>query len=80
MLFIILVKIKKINVLSKFMITFVIPTHNYAKFLRKSISSIKNNPKFIKEIIIVNDGSTDNTDDVVDDLKKSETEILQKEF
>ena len=53
------------------MITFVIPTHNYAKFLPKSISSIKkNNPNFIKEIIIVNDGSTDNTDDVVDDLKK----------
>ena len=53
------------------MITFLIPSHNYAKFLSKCISSInKNNPKFIKEIIIVNDGSTDNTDGVVNLLKK----------
>jgi len=53
------------------MITFLIPSHNYAKFLSKCILSINNNnPKFIKEIIIVNDGSTDDTDNVVNLLKK----------
>lgn len=53
------------------MITFVIPTHNYGRFLKKCITSIyKNNPKFVKEIIIVNDGSTDGTDLVIRKLKK----------
>lgn len=53
------------------MITFLIPTHNYAKFLSKSILSLnKNSKKYIKEIIIINDGSTDNTDHVIKNLKK----------
>ena len=53
------------------MITFVIPAHNYGRFLKKCIISIyNNNPKFVKEIIIVNDGSTDGTDLVIRKLKK----------
>ena len=44
------------------MISFIVPSHNYGTYLKKCIQSIlKNNPKLIKEIIIINDSSRDNT-------------------
>ena len=53
------------------MISFLIPSHNYGNFLKKCVKSIiKNNPKYIKEIIIVNDASSDNTDQIIKELKK----------
>tara|TARA_Y100000590_G_C15713421_1_gene1011072 strand:- start:199 stop:882 length:684 start_codon:yes stop_codon:yes gene_type:complete len=53
------------------MISFLIPSHNYGDFLKKCVKSIKkNNPKYIKEIIIVNDSSTDNTDLIIKELKR----------
>jgi len=53
------------------MISFLIPSHNYGNFLKKCVKSIiKNNPKYIEEIIIVNDASSDNTDQIIKELKK----------
>ena len=53
------------------MISFIIPTHNYGHLLERCIKSIcKNNAKYIKEIVIVNDASNDNTEHVVKKLKE----------
>ncbi len=58
------------------MIPFLIPSHNYGNFLKKCVKSIiKNNPKYIKEIIIVNDASSDNTDQIIKELKKENLPI-----
>ena len=53
------------------MISFIIPSHNYGSLIGNCVSSImKNEKKFIKEIIVVNDSSTDHTDEVIKKLKK----------
>ncbi len=53
------------------MISFVIPSHNYGYLITNCILSImKNEKKFVKEIIIINDSSTDNTDQIIKKLKK----------
>lgn len=53
------------------MISFIVPTHNYGRFLNKCVLSIfNNNSRFIKEVLIINDSSTDNTDLVVKKLRK----------
>ncbi len=53
------------------MISFVVPAHNYGYLITKCISSIlKNEKKFIKEIIIINDSSNDDTDLIIKKLKK----------
>ncbi len=43
------------------MFTIIIPCHNYGKFLINCIRSIKFDNKFLKEVIIINDNSKDNT-------------------
>lgn len=47
------------------MITVVIPTHNRSKILGRAIDSVLNQTYQQFEIIIVSDGSTDNTEEVV---------------
>jgi len=47
------------------MVSVVITCFNYAKYLRKSIESALNQTYGKLEIIVVNDGSTDNTDEVM---------------
>ncbi|AMO54714.1 hypothetical protein GZ77_24075 [Endozoicomonas montiporae] len=46
----------------------VIPAYNYAHFLPETVESILQQTYSHYEIIIVNDGSTDNTDEVVHEL------------
>jgi len=58
------------------MISFLIPSHNYGKYLIRCVDSIlKNNPKFIKEIVIVNDSSEDNTDEVATKIRKQRKKV-----
>lgn len=52
-------------------VSFVIPCYNAAKTLREAVSSIERTCSVPYEIIIVNDGSTDDTEQVA-------TEILQR--
>ena len=53
------------------MISIIVPTHNYANVLGCCLKSIlKNNRKLIKEIIIVDDASKDNTVQVIKKFKK----------
>ena len=49
-------------------ISVVIPTFNRANFILKAIHSIKEQSIPVNEIIVVDDGSTDNTKEVLQDL------------
>ena len=51
-------------------ISIVIPCFNEEKTISKVIDKILNLSEIDKEIIIINDGSTDNTKNILDDLKK----------
>lgn len=46
-------------------VSVIIPCHNYAHFLTDSISSALNQVDVNVEVIVINDGSTDNFDEVV---------------
>lgn len=49
-------------------ISVIIPTYNNAQFLKDSITSVKNQSYENIEIIVVNDGSTDHTEQVIADI------------
>lgn len=52
------------------MISVIIPTHNRSESLKKSIESVLNQTYKNIELIIVSDGSTDNTEQVVKEFQK----------
>ena len=59
------------------MVSFLITTHNYGRFLARCIKSIlSNNPNYIKEILVVNDSSTDNTDKVMKNFNLNKNKIF----
>jgi len=47
------------------LVSIIIPTYNHADYLKKAINSIKNQTYTHVELIIMDDGSTDHTKDVV---------------
>ncbi len=53
------------------MVSVIIPTYNREIFLRNSILSVNNQSYKNWELIIVDDGSTDNTKQLIDDMKKN---------
>lgn len=56
-------------------ITVVIPCYNQADFLKETVESVINQSYTNWECIIVNDGSTDNSQDVIDGLCKIDNRI-----
>jgi glycosyltransferase involved in cell wall biosynthesis len=54
------------------LVSIIVPTHNRAQFLRKAIGCILGQTYRNLEVIIVNDGSTDNTREVIDELLASD--------
>jgi glycosyltransferase involved in cell wall biosynthesis len=56
-------------------ISVVIPTHNRAHLLERAIKSVQAQTRAVDEIIVVSDGSTDNTDEVVNALKAKDERI-----
>ena len=56
-------------------ISVIIPTHNRADILPRAIKSIQNQTCPVDEIIVVSDGSTDNTEKVVQKLAEKDSRI-----
>jgi len=63
------VKIKSLKV------SVIMSVHNGEKYLRKAIESILNQTFRDFEFIIVNDGSIDKTEDILDDYAKQDSRI-----
>jgi glycosyltransferase involved in cell wall biosynthesis len=51
------------------LVSVIIPTYNHASYLKKAISSIQEQTYANIEIIVMDDGSTDNTKDLISDLR-----------
>lgn len=60
-------------------ISVIIPVYNHARALRRSLRTLENQNIIVKDVIIIDDGSTDNFDDTVKDLKtKLKIKILKQ--
>lgn len=59
-----------------FKISFIIPVYNVEKYLEQCVKSIINQTYKNIEIILVNDGSTDNSPKICEQLKKEDERIL----
>ena len=57
------------------MISIIIPVHNTAKYLKKCLNSLLNQTWQEFEIILIDDGSTDNSDDICDNYAKKNQNI-----
>lgn len=57
-------------------VSVILPVYNVEKYLRKSLDSLRNQTLKEIEIICVNDGSTDNSGDILDEYKKKDNRIL----
>ena len=71
-------KLFKSNVLNDADISVVIPSHNRCELLKRAISSVLNQTIKTREIIIVDNGSTDNTHGMISSLFPEITYIYEK--
>ena len=55
------------------LISVIIPTYNDARYLKSTLDDVLNQTYENYEVIIVNDGSTDNTDDIVREYVKKDS-------
>lgn len=62
------------------MISVIIPTHNRAELLVRAIKSVQNQTRKVDEIIVVSDGSTDNTAEVMQRLCAEDSRIRFIEY
>ena len=59
-------------------ISIVIPVYNVEKYVKETLISVKNQDSEPDEVIIINDGSTDNSYEIIKEFKKlSKWKILQ---
>lgn len=56
-------------------VSVVIPTHNRSGLLKRAVQSVLKQTYKELEIIIISDGSTDNTDEVIEDLKEMDPRV-----
>jgi glycosyltransferase involved in cell wall biosynthesis len=57
-------------------ISVIIPVYNGEKYLSEAVYSVKKQTYPIHEIIIINDGSTDNTQKIIENLRKEISNII----
>ncbi len=56
-------------------VSIIVPVYNTEKYLKKCLDSLLNQTLEDIEIIIVNDGSTDNSQEVIDEYTKKDTRV-----
>lgn len=56
-------------------VSVIIPTHNRSDLLERAVMSVLNQTYKELEVIVVSDGSTDNTDEIIDKLKAKDSRI-----
>lgn len=66
---------KNDNLLNKFYVSVLIPTHNRVNLLERAINSVLNQTHQGFEIIVVSDGSNDGTDELMKKISKEEDRI-----
>ena len=64
-----------VDIMTKPKISVIIPTHNRAELLRKAIASVLNQTFKDFELIIVDEASTDNTEEIVKEFMKEDDRI-----
>jgi glycosyltransferase involved in cell wall biosynthesis len=58
------------------MLTIIIPTYNHGKYLQRAIAAVLIQKTFIEKIIVINDGSLDETDQIMLSIEKNESKIF----
>ncbi len=61
-------------------ISIIIPVYNTGKYIEKCLDSVKKQTMKDLEIIVVNDGSTDNSEDVINNWIKDNPDIVTKYY
>ena len=57
------------------LVSVIVPIHNTGKYLKKCLNSIVNQTYKNLEILLINDGSTDNSAKIIDQFAKKDTRI-----
>lgn len=57
-------------------VSFVIPSYNFAAHITECVDSILNQTMSEIEVIVVNDGSTDNTKDILETLSQKDVRVI----
>ena len=58
------------------LISVIIPTHNSSQYIKKCLNSIVSQTYKNLEIIVINDGSTDSTKEILENLQKKDKRII----
>ena len=58
--------------MNKTLVTIYITNHNYGQYLTQSIESVLNQTYQFFELLIIDDGSTDNSIEIINRYKKNE--------
>lgn len=62
--------------MSKIKVSVIIPAYNAEKYIKMTVESIINQTLKEIEVIIINDGSTDNTLSIINELEKKDDRII----